>query len=191
VVNVVKTIDSGKLVSNQLEERMNSEDTSKAWKEWGVQLVRCKLQQISLPSEIVNATVSSVEEKRKYEVEESMIDARCKKELHNLKSEENIEAEKSRLEALKQGRRHKLELIESEHKLRLQKAEAGERLSILREKISMMKESGLDKEVLISENYAEAWSKLFSSTTQASEKIFIPTNFANFLGAQTMTQTLS
>lgn len=172
LVKIVKQMDYSALNASDLEERMKSDKNTEVWKKWGIELIKCRLQGIQLPESLTNATISSVEEKRRCEIELLTLKAQHDKEMMRLKNEEAIEEQK-----------RQMALLQTKHQLSVNKMENDARLQQLRERAEMIKKSGLSEQYFIQENYADAWSRLFASGN-TPERLFIPTNFSNFLGSR-------
>lgn len=172
LVKIVKQMDYSALNASDLEERMKSEKNTEVWKKWGIELIKCRLQGIQLPESLTNATISSVEEKRRCEIELLTLKAQHDKEMMRLKNEEAIEEQK-----------RQMALLQTKHQLSVDKMQNDARLQQLRERAEMIKKSGLSEQYFIQENYTEAWSRLFASGN-TPERLFIPTNFSNFLGSR-------
>lgn len=167
LIEVIRTMDSSSLNSPELNTKMMASLNKNSWDRWGVQLLNCALQNVKLPAHITDATNKNVEERRKHEAELASYELQQKK----LVEEEKIQEQ----------RRH-MALTQCKHECSLREMEKNTRLEALREEAKAIKESGLSEDYFIQKNYSEAWAKLMSQNNNS--KIFIPTNFSNFLGAQ-------
>jgi len=172
LVKIVKLLDHSALNASDLEERIKSEKNKEVWAKWGVELIKCRLQGIQLPESLTNATISSVEEKRRCEIELLTLRAQHDKEMMRLKNEEAIEEQK-----------RQMALLQMKHQLGVEKMENDARLQQLGERAALIKKSGLTEEYFIQQNYSDAWSRLFASGS-SPQRLFIPTNFSNFLGSR-------